>query len=194
VHAAADDALESLLLELLTASPSGLSEHVLITRVRETGRTGPLLCEMKDNLSLFQAHFLLFHTLYNLREKLWRQRRGHLEINPLKIRLLPYTNGVAGLSERDRLRDYYMDRSNLETTTAEDVDRLLNAFWLKLHKSSHRKEALEALGLEDPVDDTTIKECYRRLAMRHHPDRGGDKQRLQMINAAMMSLKPDTKK
>ena len=191
MHATADDALESLLLELLTASPSGLSEHALITRVRETGRTRPLLCEIKDNLTLFQAHFLLFHTLYKLREKLWRQRRGHLEINPLKLRLLPYTDGTAGLSERDPMRDYYMDRSNFETTTAEDVDRLLKAFWLRLHKSGHRKEALKALGLEDPVDDATIKDCYRRLAMRHHPDRGGDKQRLQMINAAMMSLKPD---
>ncbi len=194
MHAAADDALESLLLELLTASPSGLGEHELIARVRQTGRTRALLCEIKDNLTLFQAHFLLFHALYNLRETLWRQRRGHLEINPLKIRVLPYADGAAGLSERDPLRDYYMDRSNFETTTAEDVDRLLKAFWSKLYHSSHRKEALEVLGLEDPVDDATIKECYRRLAMRHHPDRGGDKQRLQIINAAMMSLKPDTKK
>lgn len=38
------------------------------------------------------------------------------------------------------------------------------------------------------MDDLTIKRHYRRLAMRHHPDRGGDKAQLQIINAAMEAL------
>jgi curved DNA-binding protein CbpA len=38
------------------------------------------------------------------------------------------------------------------------------------------------------VDDATIKRRYRRLAMRHHPDRGGDGVRLREINAALATL------
>jgi DnaJ-domain-containing protein 1 len=39
-------------------------------------------------------------------------------------------------------------------------------------RNSRRRAALAELGLQDPVDDATIKRRYRRLAMRHHPDQG----------------------
>ncbi|NNG14653.1 MAG: DnaJ domain-containing protein, partial [Gammaproteobacteria bacterium] len=42
--------------------------------------------------------------------------------------------------------------------------------------------------LDDPVSDADIKQQYRRLAMQHHPDRGGDDATLQKINAAMNIL------
>jgi len=40
------------------------------------------------------------------------------------------------------------------------------------------------------ADDDAILRQYRRLAMRHHPDRGGERARLQAINAAMAILDP----
>ncbi|GAO35480.1 hypothetical protein SCT_0867 [Sulfuricella sp. T08] len=46
------------------------------------------------------------------------------------------------------------------------------------------------LRLADPVDDPEIKRRYRELAMEHHPDRGGEMEKLQAINAAKGLLEP----
>jgi DnaJ-class molecular chaperone len=86
------------------------------------------------------------------------------------------------------LRDYYLDLSNLEQTSADDVTHLLESFWTRLGANEQRAAALEALELEDPVDYPAIKQQYRRLAMQHHPDRGGDKAQLQTLNYAMAVL------
>ena len=47
---------------------------------------------------------------------------------------------------------------------------------------------MAVLDLRDPIDAAAIKRRYRRLAMRHHPDRGGDGQRLGETNAALAVL------
>ncbi|MFO7857445.1 MAG: J domain-containing protein, partial [Ectothiorhodospiraceae bacterium] len=46
------------------------------------------------------------------------------------------------------------------------------------------------LGLDDDADGQTVRQQYRRLAQRHHPDKGGDTETLQKINEAMMVLNP----
>jgi curved DNA-binding protein CbpA len=51
-----------------------------------------------------------------------------------------------------------------------------------------KKTALSILELDDPSDLKEIKGQYRKLAMRHHPDRGGSKEKLQAINGAMKTL------
>jgi DnaJ-class molecular chaperone len=84
--------------------------------------------------------------------------------------------------------DYYLDFANLENTSAREVDEMLAGFYIKLNNKDKRHEALEVLGLQDPVDDRTIKQQYRRLAMEHHPDRGGDNEQLQQINSAVKIL------
>jgi hypothetical protein len=180
--------LRTLLAEMLGTHPGGLSEHEIIKRLGR-GKDSPFHRPFSDSLSLFRAHFLLFHALYGLREQLWRDHSGHLEISPLRVILRPYrTRETEAIAERDPLRDYYMDLRHLEDTTAEDVETLLDAFWLGLDGNERRREALAVLGLEEPVDFAAIKRRYRRLAMEHHPDRGGDKERLQAINGAMAFL------
>jgi curved DNA-binding protein CbpA len=49
---------------------------------------------------------------------------------------------------------------------------------------------LATLGLSDPVDNDKIRQRYRELAMKHHPDRGGDQALLQDINRALQTLLP----
>ena len=71
---------------------------------------------------------------------------------------------------------------------APAVDALLAAFWVRFQRRDQRAAALMELGLSDPVDDATIKRTYRQLVMRHHPDRGGETERLQVINAALRAL------
>lgn len=169
----------------LRASPEGIDEYSLIRQLQ--AQTDPFLthARLHDLLSLFQIHFILFHALYRLRDQLWQQQLGHIEIGPLQIRLWPYRAGQQTLSCNDPLRDYYLNLDNLETTDEQEVNKLLSAFWRRLRKGDGRKTALKELGLCDPVDDDTIKQTWRQLVMQHHPDRGGDKAKLQLLNAAM---------
>lgn len=44
--------------------------------------------------------------------------------------------------------------------------------------------AWEILGCPDARDATATKSLYRRLAMEHHPDRGGDERVMKRIIAA----------
>lgn len=185
------------LQEVLRDNPAGLSEFDLIKQLEADGEPGFGRDCLKDNLSLFQTHFLLFHSLYQLGEQLAQDHGQRLKISALCIQLTPCSHmGGTELSSSDPLREYYLDLSNLEKTEAHDVEVLLDQFWQRfLHKDSRnsvcndeRIEALEILSLEDPVDWPTIKNKHRRLAMQHHPDRGGDEKRLQEINAAMRLL------
>ena len=139
---------------------------------------------------LFRAHFLLFNALYELRDRCLASRQAVLRIHALDIRWLPWEEGEAGLDSPDPLRDYYLDWSNLDDTSAVDVEEMIDSFWSRIGRIDGRAEALAELGLEDPVDDDMIKKRWRRLAMEHHPDRGGDTEQLQTIHAAIRTLLP----
>jgi len=78
--------------------------------------------------------------------------------------------------------------NNLINTSEDDVYDMLASFWNNFNRFDNRDAALAELGLKDPVDDKTIKDEYRRLAMQHHPDRGGDSDKLQKINDALALL------
>lgn len=178
------NSLQQRLEELLSAIPEGVSEHALIRRLANEGRSPFADGSLLDELQLFRAHFVLFHLLYSLRDRLRKEMRGDLRISPLNIALAPYSPGCAGLTETDPLRDYYLDLENL-SATREDVRRLLESFHERVAAVGEREEALALLGLEGSADYGTVKRRYRKLAMRHHPDRGGDTGTLQRLNRAM---------
>ena len=50
------------------------------------------------------------------------------------------------------------------------------------------------LGVNKNSSPDEIKKAYRKLAMKHHPDRGGDAAKLQEINEAYDTLKDPNKK
>lgn len=173
------------LLELLHAAPEGLSEYQLLLRLSRTERLP------SDTLELFRAHFLLFHTLYRLRDQLHAEHLALLQISPLCIRLLPYQAGESALSENDPLREYYLNLDHLRDTGAEDVQKLLEVFWIRLLGGEEKQSALAVLELDThtgELDLSIIRQRYRQLVSRHHPDRGGSTQRLQSINHAMETL------
>jgi DnaJ-domain-containing protein 1 len=172
----------------LAAHPDGIREYDLIRTLKARGFFNFLPEPPAQPGELFRAHFLLFHALYTLRDRLAVSQQGLLQIDALCIRRLPWSAGDNSLASPDTLRAYYLDWSNLDTTTDDDVCELLASFWRQFGRFDKRAEALAELGLEDPVDDETIKLAWRRLAMEHHPDRGGDKARLQAINAAVDCL------
>ena len=189
---------EQHLLKVLLLQPAGLSEFELIQKLRAEGQPGFETDCLRGNLSLFQTHFFLFHSLYLLREQLSEQlaadqeQQYQLEITPLCIQLIPLNeNNGSSIAELNPLRDYYLDLNNLKEVNETEVDQLLTSFWERFITNDERRDALKELELQDPVDWPTIKKQHRRLAMEHHPDRGGDEERLQTINAAMDALARD---
>ena len=192
------DSLTLAIERALRENPTGLSEFELIQWLRESGTLPVARDALSDRLGLFRIHFLVFHGLYTLRLQLLESKQGVLEISPIKTRLLPYFATETGVQEQDPLQDYYLDLSHFTGTTEEDVNSLLDDFWMKFAKSAfganplvsedERQAALTVLGLQDPVENTDIKMAYRRLAMAHHPDRGGDEETLKEINLAAKTL------
>lgn len=182
--------LAEQLLELLQACPLGCSEYELIQQLKARHSTHIPHLPLTDRLVLFRTHFLLFNALYRLRDQLWSEQRGHLQISALNTCLLPYQAGCAALSEHDPLRDYYLDLQQLRDTSAEDVDQLMASFWTRLQGGDEKRAALELFELheESRLDLGTIKYRYRQLVSLHHPDRGGSTSRLQSINQAMEIL------
>lgn len=181
--------LDQAVLNILTNHPEGLDAYYFIKKLNSAQCEGFLQVDFGESLALFQLNFLLFHTLYRLRDLLWREKTGHLVISPLHIALQPYQAGEASLTAHDPLRQYYLNLDNLTKTTKGQVNELLNVFWKKFYAREERQTALAVLELHDPVDHEIIKQQYRRLVMRYHPDRGGDKERLQQLNEAMNILK-----
>jgi DNA-J related protein len=176
----------ALLERILRAQPLGISEYELIKCLENEPQTDFSRKNLNDTLSLFQSHFLLFHSLYQLRNQLWQSKTASLDIHTLHIQLTPFNpSDACTLAKHDPLGDYYLDLNNLANTDQNAVDALLKQFWRRFVSADERQQALNTLALQDPVDWPTIKNQHRRLVMQHHPDRGGDKIQLQHINHAM---------
>jgi hypothetical protein len=195
----APDTVLPFVEEILEDHPRGLSEYELLTRL---GKKIPYFTKPDVNnhsLDLFRRHFLLFHCLYLLQLQYEAEQSGILSISALKIRLQPYqdenqnSQDSTSISTPDPVRDYYLDIGQLQSTDKSEIDELLGKFWLALARHDARAEALALLGLNDPVDDETIRRRYRHQVMLHHPDRGGDTEKVQQLNAAISDLLPKTR-
>ena len=187
-----------LLEPILKRHPDGLSEYELLNQLSEQT---PFFAKSdthstSQGLSLFQRHFLLFHCLYRLEQQYRAQQSGLLLISALEIRLAPHQKKTeashvdAALVTPDPVRDYYLDISQLQATSEDDLDEMLGKFWVALARHDSRDEALALLGLNDPVDDVVIRKRYREQVMQHHPDRGGNTDTIQQLNAAISQLLP----
>ena len=53
------------------------------------------------------------------------------------------------------------------------------------------KNYYEILGVSEDAKPAAIKKAYRKLAMKHHPDKGGDDKQFQQINEANEILTSD---
>ena len=145
-----------------------------------------------DNLALFQAHFLIMNALYQLRLKFRKEAVFELSVSPLRVELKPVGSSPQGRlpsTQVDYLEDYYLDWSNLRAASSESVQQLLDGFWERFLCHDQLQDALNVLQLQSPVTWATVKSRYRELAMRMHPDRGGDKQGFARLRSAYESLK-----
>jgi len=182
--------IQDILFRILQQNECGLSEYDLIQTVKEEifGENAEDL--FRDTHKLFTVHFILFHGLYLLRQELWESGLGHLEISPLNICIVPIKSGHSLLPGMpDKLSQYYLDATNLENTTQKDVDDLLAGFWQYLLAGDDKVSAMNVLEIAEPFDDHSLTRQYRKMVMKHHPDRGGNTGKLQKINQALKVLK-----
>ena len=52
----------------------------------------------------------------------------------------------------------------------------------------------EILGVDENATGDDIKKAYRKLAMEHHPDKGGNEEQFKKISQAYDTLSDDTKR
>lgn len=184
------DNLTQILMPLIPSQGERqLSEYDLIIELRKQQVDEFVQFNLANNMDLFRCHFLLYHMLYRIREQWLADKKYHLEISALQIQKLPLSDTHSQtVGHHDALRDYYLDFSEFHSMELADVEILLRGFWSKMIEPESRERALITLELQDPVTDKEIKHQYRKLAMIHHPDRGGSAERLQQINEAIKIL------
>ena len=56
------------------------------------------------------------------------------------------------------------------------------------------KNYYEILGIEEQASQDDIKKAYRKLAIQHHPDKGGDENKFKEINEAYEVLGDENKR
>ncbi|WP_394242137.1 DNA-J related domain-containing protein [Halopseudomonas laoshanensis] len=182
---------EAELLTLLAARPGGIDEFALIRELAAMF-PGSLFAApdvLREPLSLFQAHFLLFHVLHRLSDRLANERL-EIEVHALRIRLLPRRGGSDGIVTPDPLRAYYLDWDQWLTTQGDDVEKLLQGF-RQGPFSVPQDELAQAHGvfeLPAPSSAQQVKQRYRSLVQQHHPDKGGDTANIQAVNQAFLIL------
>lgn len=181
-----------MLHNLLIQQPLGLSEYQLITQLREAHHPFFKDADLNDPLSLFRSHFVLFNALYQLREQLRATQQFDLQISALMIRIQAYSGTThsqsTGVQNSDPLRAYYLDLNHLQETDRSAAQALLYGTLDRLNPPAPVQEALIELGIDQPLhtlSEQDLRQHYRQLVSRHHPDRGGCTQRLQRINQAM---------
>jgi curved DNA-binding protein CbpA len=56
----------------------------------------------------------------------------------------------------------------------------------------YSKDYYSILGADEEASQSDIERLYKRLAMRHHPDRGGDEEEMKSLNEAYGVLRDET--
>lgn len=181
------DELQILLQDILSTFKAqfieGISEFEIITQLKKPPYSLFDDDALRDPLMLFQTHFVLFHSLYHLRNEWRAQSIGELNIGATLIKLQPILSFDAALQALDPLSDYYLDWNNFSATDEAGVEDLLNHFWhtmaggeMQYHISQEvLNEACVTLQIDslEGLSLVQLKQHYRKLQHANHPDKGG---------------------
>lgn len=192
-----DPVLMDALVALRVEFEAGISEFLLLQRLKQSPWNLFVQVNLSDSLDLFRCHFTLFNALYTLSDQWLSTEQRSLDIHTLCIRLVSVvaSDKEYGLAAHNKLRHYYLDWSNFTTTKGADVDALINSFWQRLQIGDDNtpgvSDARECLGLLPQESFTTesLKKRYRRLMLNCHPDKGGSHSNAQKVITAYRVLR-----
>ncbi|KMQ74762.1 DNA-J related protein [Marinobacter subterrani] len=178
----------------LRGAAAGMNELALIKALQRP--PWELLGKVSFNEpeKLYPVHFLLFHVLYRLRDRL-SETGESLRISPLNIRLEAQRviSGTGVPDGVDGLREFYLDLSHYRLPE-DAIHQMMDDFWAGRSGNgpaqAETRAAAEVLGFEAlPPDFSSVKQRFRRAVMRAHPDRGGRTETIQRLNEAFAVLK-----
>jgi hypothetical protein len=177
----------------------GISEYELICTLKSPPYSifdEDALC---DSLMMFQTHFVLFHCLYQLRNRWREQKIGELVIGLTTITLNPILESFTNIETEDSLANYYLDWSNLGCSNKNYIEALLDSFWQKMAGSelnanmslSELKRVCIVMEIESLEDITLLelKQQYRKLQHKNYPDKGGSIKVSQSVLQAYSQLR-----
>lgn len=170
---------------------TGISEYALMQWLDQDAQAPFSKPDMLDSWQLFRSHFWLFHHLYLLRLHL---ASDHETLDIVATRICLYQTETDHSEDRtlartDPMQSYYLDLDNLERETPDSLQQKLNAFWQRLQDPDKVAADWALFELQPPVSKDRLRNRYRQLCQRHHPDRGGDARQFQRIQAAYARLK-----
>jgi len=182
-----DNPLLAPIARLLHRHPDGLSEYALMQQLEFDGLALDAEPDVSADLLLFRKHFLIMNALYRLEQVLYEEGYElsisalHIQLHPLERRAAS-TEGIP--AKPDPLREYYLDWSEFEKSSSAYVANLLDSFWRRYFCDERLNDAWAVLELEPGASPAAVRRAYRRLAGRHHPDRGGDAEQFRRVREA----------
>ncbi|WLD59573.1 DnaJ domain-containing protein [Salinispirillum sp. LH 10-3-1] len=193
------DELMPRLEALLRQHPLGISEFDIITALHNDPDTPFKKPVMSDSWALFQCHFWLFHCLHLLRLELAARTGEHISIIATRVELQPqrteavvdeHTSTIRQLAAlADPMQEYYLDIENLYRETPESIHEKLDHFWRRLSDPVHEQDDWAILELKPPISADRLRQQYRRLCQKHHPDRGGNAEHFRQVQSAYARLR-----
>jgi hypothetical protein len=191
--------LDDTLATFRPAFELGISEYELICTLKSPPYSifdEDALC---DSLMMFQTHFVLFHCLYQLRNRWREQKIGELAIGLTTITLNPILESFTNIETEDSLANYYLDWSNLGCSNKNYIEALLDSFWQKMAGSelnanmslSELKRVCIVMEIESLEDITLLelKQQYRKLQHKNYPDKVGSIKVSQSVLQAYSQLR-----
>jgi len=187
-----DNPLKIPILELLNELELPVSEFELIQQLKRKLHPFPRLAE-NHSVELFRINFLVMNALYQLQQQLL-QEKVYLSISPLAITLQPLPpmnpDERALSNQLDcSLSEYFLDWTHFEETGEQEVDALFQQFWNRFLNTEVIENAYHTLAINPQSSWTDIQKAYRKQALLHHPDKGGQTSRFIEIRQAYEVLK-----
>ncbi|XOV77756.1 MAG: DNA-J related domain-containing protein [Aestuariibacter sp.] len=178
-------------LDVLLQSGDKFSEFELIQRLQNAPFELFNPTAFSDNLTLFKTHFLVYHCLYQLQARYLKEGAGYLTISALHIERQDASHLHPMNAEDTKLRDYYLDLQQLQSTSEQDVQALLDDFWRRMGRVQEVMPDADAIAqalaffdvAHHDVEWSVIKQRYRKKMHAIHPDKGGVKNDAQSAQA-----------
>ena len=140
-------------------------------------------------IALYQKLFVLHNSLQRLQGR--RSDRGYinLDVGLVDVKLNYLSVPDTSRQHLPQEQMFFFDAHLFENITADQVQKLIDQFWLNSASSSEQKHAYDFFGINDDASWSSIKKRYRELSNRYHPDKGGDPEQFMKMQEAYNCLR-----